>query len=82
MIIIVGNYSFTWLGPRPRVFVLDHDVIRQVLSKHDNYHKSFKIVNPIAKMLVTGIVSMEGEEWSQCRSKLSSAFHLEKLKVS
>ncbi|KAK6117816.1 hypothetical protein DH2020_048443 [Rehmannia glutinosa] len=75
-----GNYSFMWSGPRPRVFLLDPDVIREVLGKYRKYHKSFKIANPIAKMLVTGIVSMEGEEWSKSRSKLNHAFHLDKLK--
>ncbi|KAI3469661.1 hypothetical protein Pfo_026324 [Paulownia fortunei] len=75
-----GNYSFMWLGPRPRVFLLDPDVIREVLGKYRKYHKSFKIINPIAKMLVTGIVSMEGEEWTKSRLKLNPSFHLDKLK--
>ncbi|KAI3469670.1 hypothetical protein Pfo_026333 [Paulownia fortunei] len=75
-----GNYSFMWSGPRPRVFVLDPDIIREVLSKYQKYHKSFKTSNPIVKMLVTGLVNKEGEEWTKSRLKLNPAFHLDKLK--
>ncbi|KAK6161478.1 hypothetical protein DH2020_004859 [Rehmannia glutinosa] len=75
-----GNYSFIWSGPRPRVFVMDPDVIREVLTKYHTYHKSFKTSNEIAKMLATGLVIKEGEEWAKARMKLNPAFHLEKLK--
>ncbi|KAI3469669.1 hypothetical protein Pfo_026332 [Paulownia fortunei] len=75
-----GNYSFMWSGPRPRVFILDTDVIREVLSDKRKYHKSFKTSNPLAKMLVTGLAVKEGEEWTKSRSKLNPAFHLDRLK--
>ncbi|KAK6138710.1 hypothetical protein DH2020_027547 [Rehmannia glutinosa] len=75
-----GNYSFIWSGSRPRVFVMDPDVIREVLTKYHTYHKSFKTSNEIAKMLAAGLVIKEGEEWAKARMKLNPAFHLEKLK--
>ncbi|KAK6161468.1 hypothetical protein DH2020_004849 [Rehmannia glutinosa] len=56
------------------------DVIREVLTKYHTYHKSFKTSNEIAKMLATGLVIKEGEEWAKARMKLNPAFHLEKLK--
>ncbi|KAI3469663.1 hypothetical protein Pfo_026326 [Paulownia fortunei] len=75
-----GNYSFMWSGPRPRVFILETDVIREVLSDKRKYHKSFKASNSLAKMLVTGLAVKEGEEWTKSRLRLTPAFHLDKLK--
>ncbi|KAK6138717.1 hypothetical protein DH2020_027536 [Rehmannia glutinosa] len=75
------NYSFIWSGPRPRVFVMDPDVIREVMTKYHTYHKSYKTSNEIAKMVVTGLINKEGEEWAKARMKLNPAFHLEKLKL-
>lgn len=71
-----------WSGPRPRVFVLDPEVIREVLGKYRKFHKSFKTSNSIVKMLVTGLVNMEGDEWTKSRMKLNPAFHLDRLKVT
>ncbi|KAK6122574.1 hypothetical protein DH2020_043683 [Rehmannia glutinosa] len=75
-----GNYSFMWSGPRPRVFFLDPNLLKEVLSDFRKYHKSFKVINPIARMLVTGLASMEGDEWTKSRSKMNPAFQMNKLK--
>ncbi|PIN03182.1 Cytochrome P450 CYP4/CYP19/CYP26 subfamily [Handroanthus impetiginosus] len=75
-----GNYSFTWLGPRPRVFVLDPDIIKEVLGNYRKFTKPFNTSNPIVKMLVTGLINMEGDEWAKSRSKLNPTFYLDNLK--
>ncbi|KAL3649041.1 hypothetical protein CASFOL_005444 [Castilleja foliolosa] len=76
-----GDYSFTWLGPRPRVYIMDHNLFKEMMSNYRKYHKSFDVINPIAKMLIsTGLASMEGDEWAKSRSKLNPAFHMNKLK--
>ncbi|KAK6138900.1 hypothetical protein DH2020_027361 [Rehmannia glutinosa] len=59
---------------------MDPDVIREVMTKYHTYHKSYKTSNEIAKMVVTGLINKEGEEWAKARMKLNPAFHLEKLK--
>nr|AZB52812.1 secologanin synthase 2 [Centranthera grandiflora] len=76
-----GNFSFTWMGPRPRVYVTDLNVLRELLSDYHKYKKPFEAINPIAKLLIsTGLASMEGDEWAKCRFKLNPAFRMEKLK--
>lgn len=73
--------SFTWVGPRPRLFVTGSDLIREMMSKYRTYHKSYKASNHINQMIVTGIAAMEDDEWNHARVKLNPAFHVDKLKV-
>nr|AZB52813.1 secologanin synthase 3 [Centranthera grandiflora] len=76
-----GNYSFTWIGPRPRVYLTDLNVLKEILSNYRRYVKPFEVINPIAKLLIgTGLPSMEGDEWAECRFKLNPAFRMDKLK--
>ncbi|KAL0388500.1 UNVERIFIED_CONTAM: Secologanin synthase [Sesamum radiatum] len=76
-----GNYSFSWAGPRPRVFILDVDVARDAMNKHSSYAKTFKIATDLVKMLFDGgFAILEGKEWSKFRSKVNPFFNMDKLK--
>ncbi|KAL3626353.1 hypothetical protein CASFOL_029902 [Castilleja foliolosa] len=75
-----GNYSFSWSGPRPRVFIMDTGVARDVLTKHRFYKKTFKIASHTVKLLISGIANLEGDEWAKSRAKLNPVFHMDKLK--
>lgn len=77
-----GLNSFAWIGPRPRVYITDGTLMREVLTKHQNFQKNFRTTNKVYKLLVGGIVEFEEEKWSRHRGKLNPAFHLDRLKVT
>ncbi|GFP86069.1 secologanin synthase [Phtheirospermum japonicum] len=75
-----GNYSFSWSGPKPRVFIMDTGVAREVLTKYRLYLKTFKISSHTVRLLVSGIADLEGDDWAKSRAKLNPVFHTDKLK--
>ncbi|XP_061337077.1 cytochrome P450 72A68-like isoform X1 [Gastrolobium bilobum] len=74
-----GNNSFIWLGPMPSVTLTDPELIKDVLNKIYDFPKPN--ANKLVKLLVTGLVSHEGEKWSKHRRIINPAFNLEKLKI-
>ncbi|KAL6977705.1 hypothetical protein U1Q18_026494 [Sarracenia purpurea var. burkii] len=67
-----------WFGPRPRVNIMDPELVKEVLSNHFHYKKPQ--TNPLAKLLATGLLDLEGEQWAKRRKIINPAFHMEKLK--
>ncbi|KAK1404870.1 Cytochrome P450, family 72, subfamily A, polypeptide 8 [Heracleum sosnowskyi] len=74
-----GKNSFVWLGPRPLVYVMDPDSIKEVLNKSNQFLK-VKGGNPLTKLLATGLVFYEGEKWAKHRKIINPAFHVDRLK--
>ena len=74
-----GKNSFTWSGPIPVVNIMEPELIRDVLLKHNAFGKPPP--HPLGKLLASGIVGLEGSHWSERRKIINPAFHLEKLKV-
>ncbi|CAI0409317.1 unnamed protein product [Linum tenue] len=74
-----GKKSFTWVGPVPRVNIMNPEHIKEVLTKIDDYPKSRP--NPLMRLLATGIAIYNGEKWARHRRILNPAFHQEKLKL-
>ncbi|KAL6999698.1 hypothetical protein U1Q18_000853 [Sarracenia purpurea var. burkii] len=74
-----GKKYFEWMGPTPRINTTDPKLIREILHNYKVFQKSK--LNPLGKLLVTGIFAYEGEKWAKHRSLLNPAFHLEKLKL-
>ncbi|KAK2991293.1 hypothetical protein RJ640_024558 [Escallonia rubra] len=75
-----GKNSFTWIGPIPRVYVMDPELSKDVVNKFDDFQKNFKTSNPLVKLFISGVISYEGEKWAKIRGIMNPAFHLEKLK--
>ncbi|XP_058183193.1 cytochrome P450 CYP72A219-like isoform X1 [Rhododendron vialii] len=73
-----GKNSFTWIGPKPRVTITDPELLKEILSKNFNF-KKVKF-NPLARLLVPGLVTYEDEQWVKHRKIINPAFHMEKLK--
>ncbi|KAE9457958.1 hypothetical protein C3L33_10129, partial [Rhododendron williamsianum] len=69
------NY-FTWLGPTPRLNIIDPKLVKEILSNTEVFQKPATI-----KLLLTGIVTYEGEKWAKHRKLVNPAFQIEKLKV-
>ncbi|KAK9937703.1 hypothetical protein M0R45_014475 [Rubus argutus] len=73
-----GKNSFVWIGPIPRVIIMNPEDLKDVFTKPDDFQKQKS--NPILKSVVTGLVSYEGEKWAKHRRIINPTFHLEKLK--
>ncbi|PSR98838.1 Cytochrome P450 CYP72A219 like [Actinidia chinensis var. chinensis] len=76
--VIHGKNSFMWAGPSPRVYIMDPELVKEVLSKNFNYKKPR--VNPLIKFLSNGLPNHDDELWAKHRKIINPAFHLEKLK--
>lgn len=76
-----GDNSFTWMGRIPRIHIMDPELIREVLTHSTKFVKNFDVHNPLAKFLLTGVGSFEGDKWRMHRRIISPAFTLDKLKV-
>ncbi|KAF5199594.1 Cytochrome p450 [Thalictrum thalictroides] len=75
-----GKFTFDWRGPTLRVNIMDPELIKEVFSnKYYQYSKTK--VNPYLKLIVTGLVSHDGDTWARHRRIINPAFHLEKLKL-
>nr|AGX93061.1 7-deoxyloganic acid 7-hydroxylase-like protein [Vinca minor] len=76
-----GKNSFMWVGRILRVQITDPELIKEVLTKYYKFQKNHHDLDPITKLLLGGIGSLEGESWAKRRKIINSAFHFEKLKL-
>ena len=67
------------MGPNPRVNIMKPELMRDVLLKPNIFQKTPS--HPLVKMLVSGLVAQEGEQWAKRRKIINPVFHPEKLKV-
>lgn len=79
--IYAGKNSFMWIGPIPRVHIMDPEQLKTVFSLINDYQKPTASLNPLAKLLADGLLNHEGHKWVKHRKIINPAFHLEKLKV-
>ncbi|KAL2331243.1 hypothetical protein Fmac_018824 [Flemingia macrophylla] len=73
-----GKNCFIWVGPSPRVTITDPDLIKDVLNKINDFNKPE--LNPLARLLLPGLLRYEGQKWSKHRRIINPAFKFEKLK--
>lgn len=76
---VSGRNFITWMGWRPRVTFMDPELIKEVFTKINDFQKPRS--NPLGRLLATGVVTYEGDQWVKHRKIINPAFHVEKLKV-
>ncbi|KAJ4976891.1 hypothetical protein NE237_001997 [Protea cynaroides] len=74
-----GKKSAFWFGTIPKLYIMDPDLIRDILSNKFGHFGLIK-GNPLSRFFVRGVISYEGEKWAIHRKIINSAFHMEKLK--
>ncbi|KAF8408898.1 hypothetical protein HHK36_004967 [Tetracentron sinense] len=74
-----GKKSFIWMGPTPRVTIMDPELIKDVLSNKFGHFVKPKL-HPLVQQLGTSLPNHEGEKWVKHRRIINPAFHQEKLK--
>ncbi|KAF8024214.1 hypothetical protein BT93_F1420 [Corymbia citriodora subsp. variegata] len=74
-----GKESFMWIGPTPRVSISNPELLKEIFSKTDDYRKP--TLNPLSKLLFSGLAFHDGEKWARHRKIINPAFHMEKLKL-
>ncbi|XVF18415.1 hypothetical protein REPUB_Repub11eG0019500 [Reevesia pubescens] len=73
-----GKNSFLWIGPIPRVTIMDPEEIKEIFTKIDDFQKTN--TNPLVRLLVSGLVNLDGDKWAKHRKIINPAFHQDKLK--
>ncbi|KAL6198998.1 hypothetical protein ACLB2K_028786 [Fragaria x ananassa] len=73
-----GTNSFVWIGPTPRVNIMDPEDVKDVFTKLEDFRRPAS--NPLMKLLITGLASYEDEKWAKHRRIINPTFHVEKLK--
>ncbi|OWM73127.1 hypothetical protein CDL15_Pgr001241 [Punica granatum] len=74
-----GKDFFKWMGPTPRLNIMNPDHIKGIFSKIYDFEKSTP--NPLVVLIANGLTNHEGEKWATHRKIINPAFHLEKLKL-
>ena len=74
-----GSNCFIWIGPTPRVNITNPEHIRDVFTKINEFPRPR--LNPLVKLLATGLANYDGDKWAKHRKIINPAFHLEKIKV-
>ncbi|XP_027127468.1 cytochrome P450 CYP72A219-like [Coffea arabica] len=73
-----GKSTYVWLGPTPMVYILEPELIREVMQKIYLFQKPR--LNPLSLLLIEGLVNYDGDKWAKQRKLINPAFHVEKLK--
>ncbi|XWS10213.1 hypothetical protein CRYUN_Cryun39dG0055900 [Craigia yunnanensis] len=73
-----GKDSFLWVGPTPRVTIMDPEEIREIFTKFNDFQKPHN--NPLVNLLARGLGNLEGDKWAKHRKIINPAFHQDKLK--
>ncbi|XP_028763704.1 cytochrome P450 716A67-like isoform X1 [Neltuma alba] len=74
-----GKNSFLWIGTIPRIVITDPVLIKDLMNKVYDFTKPN--LNPLMKLLLTGLAHYDGEKWAKHRKIINPAFNAEKLKI-
>ncbi|XP_043688545.1 cytochrome P450 CYP72A219-like isoform X8 [Telopea speciosissima] len=74
-----GKNSAFWFGTNPRLYIMDPDLIRDIMSNKFGHFAKIK-GNRLLRYFLSGLATYEGEKWAKHRRIINPAFHMEKLK--
>ncbi|KAM0029172.1 putative secologanin synthase [Helianthus debilis subsp. tardiflorus] len=73
-----GKKTYIWFGPTPRVYVADPELIKEILSRPNEFQRPQH--EPLRDSVIGGLVVSEGHKWAKHRHIINPAFHLESIK--
>ncbi|KAD2804263.1 hypothetical protein E3N88_37640 [Mikania micrantha] len=74
-----GKKSFVWFGPKPRVYIRDPELIKEILLRPNDFMKPHP--EPFRDRIVRGLAVAEGHQWTKHRKIINPAFNLQNLKI-
>ncbi|XP_043723198.1 cytochrome P450 CYP72A219-like [Telopea speciosissima] len=74
----LGKTSAFWFGTNPRLYIMDPNLIRDIMNKFDQFVKIKG--NRLTRLFIGGLATYDGEKWAKHRRIINPAFHVEKLK--
>ncbi|XP_043723194.1 cytochrome P450 72A397-like isoform X3 [Telopea speciosissima] len=74
-----GKNSAFWFGTTPRLYIMDPNLIREIMSNKFGHFAKIKGFR-LARYFIGGVAVYEGEKWAKHRRIINPAFHVEKLK--
>ncbi|KAJ4892492.1 hypothetical protein Rs2_32240 [Raphanus sativus] len=76
-----GETFLFWQGTEPRIFISDHELVKQILSNKFGFYVKPKTRPEILKLAGNGLVFADGLDWVRHRRILNPAFSMDKLKL-
>ncbi|KAK1416130.1 hypothetical protein QVD17_31918 [Tagetes erecta] len=73
-----GEKSFVWFGPHPRMYIMDPELIKEILLRPNDFQKPR--LEPIRDSLVGGLPVTEGQKWIKHRRIINPAFNYQNVK--
>ncbi|KAK9063729.1 hypothetical protein SSX86_017601 [Deinandra increscens subsp. villosa] len=73
-----GDKLFIWMGPKPLMYIRDPDLIKEILSRPDDFQKPHP--DPFRDSIIGGLLVAEGHKWTKHRKIINPAFNLQNLK--
>ncbi|XP_057827254.1 cytochrome P450 CYP72A616 [Cryptomeria japonica] len=76
-----GQVYVYWFGNKPRLYVPDPPLVREILSnKFGNHKRVSNSPNGLPPLKHRGLVELEGEKWVQHKKIINPSFHMDVLK--
>ncbi|KAK9077435.1 hypothetical protein SSX86_005772 [Deinandra increscens subsp. villosa] len=73
-----GKKSFIWFGPTPRIYIMEPEFVKEILSRPNDFLKPHP--DQFRDSVVSGLIVSEGQQWAKNRQIMNPAFHLESIK--
>lgn len=69
-----GENCFVWFGPSPRLAISDPELLKEIMSRPDVFHKTHP--GPIVENVAGGLMLLEDEKWAKHRRIINPVFKI------
>ncbi|KAL8156862.1 cytochrome P450 72A397-like [Apium graveolens] len=73
-----GKQFFIWIGTKPRLTIMDPVLVKDILSRPNEFQKPRK--DHMAQALIGGLFTSEGNIWAEHKKIINPTFHMDKIK--